>query len=213
MPTRLYSTLVSELAPSVPGCPDPTMIQYIRRAAIDACRRTLLWRYDAPATTLVAATSLYSYSPPANSVVCAVVAALMNNTPIEVAILEDAIARYPQWTSSSGEPMVLCQVNSDQFIPLPTPDAQKPYVVKLIYALEPTSTSTGMDQTAFNELDVAIVHKALQDLLVLPNVFWEDRELAAYHAKQYVARLAERRAKANLGNFRAAMSVQMRPLA
>jgi hypothetical protein len=213
MPTRAFSTLVTELAPSVPGCPEATMIQYIRRAAIDACRRTLMWRYDAPTITLVAGTTDYSFSPPSDTVVCAVLSALMNNAPIATPMLEDAIAQYPQWTTQDGEPRLLCQVSLDRFVPLPTPDAQKPYVVRMIYALEPTPTATGMDEVVLNELDVAIVHKALQDLLVLPKVFWEDRDLAAYHARQYMARLAEKRAKANLGTFRSAVSVQMRPFA
>ena len=56
-----------------------------------------------------------------------------------------------------------------------------------------------------------IVHGALQHLLVLPNKNWTDRELAAYHAKQYLSKITERRARANLGAGRASMSVQMRP--
>ena len=55
--------------------------------------------------------------------------------------------------------------------------------------------------------------RALQQLLVLPEKSWSDRELAAYHAKQFLFKLSERRARTNLGAARASMSIQMRPLA
>jgi hypothetical protein len=47
----------------------------------------------------------------------------------------------------------------------------------------------------------------------MPNKNWSDRELATYHAKQYLSKITERRARANLGAARASMTVQMRPLA
>jgi hypothetical protein len=55
------------------------------------------------------------------------------------------------------------------------------------------------------------MHGTLQHLLVLPNQAWSDRELAAYHAKQYVYQTAERRARANLGNVRGNMRARMQP--
>ena len=63
----------------------------------------------------------------------------------------------------------------------------------------------------FDELEEVIMHGTLQHLLVLPNASWSDRELAAYHAKQYVFQTSERRARANLGNMRGAMRVRMQP--
>jgi len=48
---------------------------------------------------------------------------------------------------------------------------------------------------------------------VLPDKNWSDRELASYHAKQYLYKTTERRARANIGAARASMSVRMNPLA
>jgi hypothetical protein len=59
-----------------------------------------------------------------------------------------------------------------------------------------------MEEAILNELEEAIVHGALQQLLVLPSVNWGDRELATYHAKQFLREVTERRARANLGNMR-----------
>ena len=56
-------------------------------------------------------------------------------------------------------------------------------------------------------------HKTLQELLVLPGVAWSDRELASYHAKQFISKVSEYRANASLGNMRVSVSVRMRPFA
>jgi len=78
-------------------------------------------------------------------------------------------------------------------------------------ALKPAHGATGMDEFTFNELEEVIMHGTLQHLLVLPQAAWSDRELAAYHAKQYVFQVAERRARANLGNVRGMLQVHMQP--
>jgi hypothetical protein len=83
----------------------------------------------------------------------------------------------------------------------------------MIAVLKPLRTSTGMDKSIFDDLENVIMHGALQHLLVMPNKNWSDRELATYHAKQYLSKITERRARANLGAARASMTVQMRPLA
>jgi hypothetical protein len=52
MSTRTFMSLVNRLAPSVPGCPQPIIEQHVRDAAIEACERTLAWRYEQPMTPL-----------------------------------------------------------------------------------------------------------------------------------------------------------------
>jgi hypothetical protein len=79
----------------------------------------------------------------------------------------------------------------------------------MFYALKPKRSSTGMDEVIFDELEDVITHNALQHLLVLPNTNWSDRERAAYHAKQFIFQLSERRARANLGNVRGVMTAHM----
>lgn len=113
----------------------------------------------------------------------------------------------------ASEPRAVTQLTPDQFIVLPLPDDEKAYTLRLIYALKPKRAATGMPEYLLNELEDAIFHGALQELLVLPNEAWGDRELAAYHAKQYLSYVTERRARANLGNVRGSMTVKMRPLA
>ncbi len=81
----------------------------------------------------------------------------------------------------------------------------------MFVSLKPTRTASGMDEVIFNDLEDVMMHGALQHLLALPKTNWSDKELATYHAKQYLTQLVERRARANLGNARGTFAVQMQP--
>ena len=248
MATRTFASMVPRLNPSVPGCPQYTMIQYIRDAAIRVCERTLSWRYTPPVFNLTPGVHEYNYVKPAETDVHVMFAANLNGSPLDRLTLEQALYQYPQWADlysglspeelwaetgsgavntsafnesvfnenpafvmpdaamdEASEPRSVTQLTPDKFIVLPLPDDTKVYALRLLCALKPSRTAEGMDEVVFNDLEEAILHSALQHLLVLPNVGWSDRELAAYHAKQTLREISERRARANLGNMRGTM--------
>jgi hypothetical protein len=219
MATRDFKSLIPRINPSVPGCPQETMFQYIRTAAVRACERTLAWRYVQPKFNLTAGVPQYSYQKPFDTEVHALFAVTLNDEPLERLTLDEAVERYPAWVDTytvaadiaeyGSEPRAITQVSPHQFVVLPLPDAAKTYTMRMIYALKPTKSSTGMDEVIFDDLEEVIMHGALQHLLVLPNTNWSDRELASYHAKQFAFQITERRARANLGNARGSLSVQL----
>ena len=255
MAERTFASLVPRVAASVPGCPQPTIINHIRDSARRTCERTLAWRYQVPLFNLLPGVHEYAYNKPANTDVHAIFGAVVNNRPLEKLTLEQAIAQYPMWadlysgedpsvvwsltppiatfnspeynevlfndgqpyavpesiTADGSTPRSICQVTPDKYIILPLPDAERVYQCRMFVALKPKTNATGIDEFMFDELEEVIMHGALQHLLVLPNQNWSDRELASYHAKQYAYQVSERRARANLGNMRGMMRVQMQP--
>jgi hypothetical protein len=252
MADRTFASLAPRLQPSVPGCPQPTIIQYIRASAIRTCERTLGWRHAEPPYALMPGVHQYAYRKPIETDVHAVFAANVNDYPLQLLTLDQALERYPQWADlyggvpydelwagsgslnedafneavlndgpefaltdaameKSSDPRAFTQLTPDQFVVLPSPDDTKQYLLRLVYALKPKRMANAMPAAIFDELEDAIMHGALQELLVLPNVSWSDRELAAYHAKQYLFHVTERRARANLGNARGTLMVKMQP--
>lgn len=113
--------------------------------------------------------------------------------------------------ADASTPQSITQISPDKYIILPLPDGQRTYQCRMFLALKPKKTASGMDEVIFDDLEEVIMHGALQHLLVLPSQIWSDRELAAYHAKQYTFQTAERRARANLGNVRGTMRARMQP--
>jgi len=101
---RTFASMVTRINPSVPGCPQQTMIQYIRDAAIRTCERTLAWRYMIPLYELQPGVSEYPFNKPTNADVHAIFEALVNGRPLDRLTLEDALAQYPDWADLfSGE--------------------------------------------------------------------------------------------------------------
>jgi len=215
---RAFATLAPKVGASLPGCPHPLVIQYIRDAAIRVCERTLAWRYEQPAFTLTPGQAEYDFPRPPDTDVQAVLGVSLNDSSIKITPLEYALEQYPQWpvattdpdeiTEQGSEPQTLTQVRSHSFITLPMPDAERPYNLRFVYALKPSRYAHDMAQSVFDEYEDAITHGTLQQLLVMPGVEWADRELAAYHAKQFLYSVTYARAQANLNKFRGTMVVR-----
>jgi hypothetical protein len=203
MPTRLFSDFTSLLAPSVPGCPTPVVTNYVRRAAREVCERTLAWRYTAASQVLTAGDLDYAYQPDTDTEVHAILSAKVNDNPISVVPYSVIGGLYPLWPDTDadrrGQPLYITQFSPTTYHVAPCPNAAETYTLNMTVALKPTLDATGMDEEIADELESAIQHGALQHLLVLPEKPWSDRELAAYHAKQYIFTISERRARTNVG--------------
>lgn len=115
--------------------------------------------------------------------------------------------------ASASYPQALTQLTPEKYLILPLPDGQATYEVRMLVALKPKRDATGMDEFVANELEDVILHRVVQNLTLLPNVPWSNKDLATYHARQYQFHMNERRARANLGNARGGMVVQMQPWA
>jgi hypothetical protein len=255
MAVKTFAALVPQVAPSVPGAPQPLIIKHIRDAAIRACETSLLWRYAEPTYALQPGSHENFFRKPNETAVHAVFRAMCNNRTLERLTLEDALDKYPQWadrynglsgeelwaltpsnslnteeynnllyngstdidippeaTAGGSTPCSITQISPDKYVVLPLPDDQV-YTMRLFYALKPTRNASGMDETIMDELEQVIAHGALQQLLVMPKVVWNDNTLASYHARQYLSLVNERRARANLNNSRASLTARMVPLA
>lgn len=208
MATRLFSDLVNRLAANAPGAPQPVLVTHIRDAAIETCERTNAWRYKHATVTMTAGTSEYSFVPESGAEVHTILTASINGRKLFVKTLEEIHDLYPKWPSTvSGEratPQYILQITQDSFhvalVPVNSTDT-----IEMWVAEKPLDSATGMDETAMDDLETVIVHGALQSLLTMPETTWSDTELAAYHAKQYAFKTAERRARANLGAGRATL--------
>jgi len=97
MADRTFASLVPRVQASVPGCPNATIVQYIRDTAIRTCERTLYWRYQVPLFNLLPGVSEYAYNKPVNTDVHVMFEVVVNKRPLERLTLEKAIELYPQW--------------------------------------------------------------------------------------------------------------------
>lgn len=210
--TRAFSTFTSKIGPSVLGCPPPVITDYVRDTAIRVCERSFYWRERMTSISLTNGTHEYDYTPPAGSAVHAVLRAQVDDVPVPIISISEALEKFPEWDSTPvGKPRYICQVDANTVAVFPPPDTDGPYPLELFVVLKPTRTATTMPQIVLDELEDVIVHGVLQHLLVMPNVSWTDRELAAYHAKQYLFHLTMTRNRADYGDTRRSLNARMQP--
>ncbi len=97
MADREFETLLPRISPNVPGCPQPTIMQYIRDSAVRMCEQTLAWRHVEPKFDLQPGVAEYNYRKPKNTKVHAIFEAFINDYPLDKLTLEDALRLYPEW--------------------------------------------------------------------------------------------------------------------
>lgn len=215
MANREFVDLADKIAPSVPGCPTPTLIQYIRDIAIEVCERTQAWRFEQNMLRLTAGVYEYDYETPDGAEVCGVIHSALNGVDMSFISEDDLHELFPDWpsadTTKRSQPRYFSQFDPDHFVVAPVPDDATTYDAKMFLVLRPTPISTEMNKTILDEVEPVVIHGVLQHLLVMPNKSWTDREGALYHANQYRYKTASRRAKANLGVGRGPMRVKMQP--
>lgn len=99
-----FSTIANRVEALAPGVPRPTVLEHLRLAARRACEKTLAWRYVPERQTLLPGVYEYAFDVPAQAEVEHLFGMSVNNVPLELANLDVAISRYPEWANLfSGE--------------------------------------------------------------------------------------------------------------
>lgn len=97
MLTREFSSIANRVEALIPQAPRPTVLEHIRNAARTACEKTLAWRYVTPKYDLLPGVYEYAFPVASGVEVEHIFGASVNNRPLELANLDVAISRYPEW--------------------------------------------------------------------------------------------------------------------
>lgn len=215
------TTLTTDIAPHVDGCPSAVVAQYMTKTMIDLCERAKVWRVQLADVPLVALTYNYPLaSPVAGTEVSSLLFAHMaglTEPAKEIGLLteEQVHAYHSDWPNLAAptRPEGIFRLALDSFNVVPVPDALDTYTVSLWAAIRPTVTATQIESTVYSEYRRAIFHGTLHELMVMPKRAWSDPKLAEFHGKQWEYFVNSARAKANKGFGRTSIRVVPRPWA
>lgn len=189
--------------PSVPGCPDSTLLHNLRQAAIEFCARTLAWQQDLDTITSVGNTQSYALVLPASSALVKLLAFTVDGGEAFVVtpekgrqlVLNDS-GRDVAWTND--------RVNVKVH---PTPVA-----AGVIYgfkaALKPTQAATAIADSVGEHYAREIAAGALAGLLDMANVAWADPAKAAQSREHFNDRISTVSAQVAKGFSRGAQNVR-----
>jgi hypothetical protein len=192
-----YDTLLPEILPMVPGCPDSLIQNNIRAAVVELCERASVYQQELDPLTTVA--NIYEYdleAPSGTSVqkILWVTHAGVDLEPITSSLLEQ---RIPKWRTEAGVPEYFLQQTSSLFSLAPVPAATAVSSTVIRAVLKPSHSSTACDNDVMNDYRDTIVNGALFRLLRIPNKDWSDIQGASVYGQLFNqgVEAAERRAR------------------
>ena len=192
-----YETLLPEILPMVPGCPDSLIQNNIRAAVVELCERASVYQQELDPLTTVA--NIYEYdleAPSGTSVqkILWVTHAGVDLEPITSSLLEQ---RIPKWRTEAGVPEYFLQQTSSLFSLAPVPAATAVSSTVIRAVLKPSHSSTACDNDVMNDYRDTIVNGALFRLLRIPNKDWSDIQGASVYGQLFNqgVEAAERRAR------------------
>lgn len=206
MASKTWSAWLDEVLLLVPGCLIPVAENAIRNAAIEFCRRTNAWRYDADPIVVVAGVADYDLDVPSGSGAALIRSAEFTTSGGALAMLDpkspDQLDEImPGWKTEQSAVVYYTSPSPDVITLAGLPEEAG--TLKLVLALVPTRASTGIDQSIHEQHLDAITHGAAARLMAMPKKPWSDPNMAAYHAGEFANVITGTKVSAARGNTRA----------
>lgn len=206
-----FEAYLTEVRPDVPGCPENTMINAVRNAAIELCEKSRIWRETLAPIDVVQGEDQYQLTS-ANT------QALVND-PVHVAYdgrplsgkTEEELDRIDRsWRTADENPPQCYLLGSGAVLWLNRkPDLAITGGLVVRVSLKPAPGSDGADDFIYNDWHEAIAHGAKRRLMEIPEKKWTNLALARFHGQKFTYFINQALAKADKGNLRQASYVQI----
>ncbi len=199
-----YSDLVSDVLPVLAADPsDPVTEAAIKRAAIQFCKESWVWKYFQDPIDLVAFENTYDLEPPQGAGVAAVMRVTIAELDLDPKSPDDLDRDMPGWRQKSGQPKYFTQIDSEQVILAPASDYNLAAGIHMTLALAPDLKANAIPSWIANEYFYDIVDGALAYLMKMPKQEWTDLKLAMDYEDKFHKAIANARADAMSGLGRA----------
>ena len=194
-----YSSLVKEILPYVPLCPDSLVEQHIRSATIEFCERSKAYILDMDPFNTTAGVYEYDFDIPVATEVHQVLYMTHDGNDMDPISPRSLELNYPDWRNRTGNPHVYLQKSASLFWIVPVPSGTKEVIASV--ALKPTRTSNNIDSTISNQYRDAIIYGALYRLLRMPNREWTDVGASREYLAQFNSEITQAELRARGGDL------------
>jgi|TARA_R100000951_G_scaffold97202_1_gene86782 hypothetical protein len=194
-----YSSLVKEVLPYVPLCPDSLVEQNIRAAAIEFCERSKAYILDMDPFNTIAGVYEYDFDIPTGTEVHQVLYMTHDGKDMDPISPRSLELNYPDWRDRKGNPHVYLQKTPSTFWIVPVASGSKQVIASV--ALKPSRTSNNVDTTISNQYRDAIIYGALYRLLRMPSREWSDVGAAQEYLYQFNLEITQAELRARGGDL------------
>jgi len=194
-----YSSLVKEVLPYVPLCPDSLVEQNLRSATIEFCERSKAYILDMDAFNTISGVFEYDFEIPTGTEVHQVLYMTYDGRDMDPISPRSLELNYPDWRDRTGNPHVYLQKTPTTFWVVPVPSGSDQIIASV--ALKPTRTSNNIDTTVSNQYRDAIIYGTLYRLLRMPNREWTDVGAAQEYLFQFSREIEQAELRARGGDL------------
>ncbi len=194
-----YSSLVKEVLPYVPLCPDSLVEQNLRSATIEFCERSKAYILDIDPFSTISGVYEYDFDIPTGTEVHQVLLMTHDGNDMDPISPRSLELNYPDWRNRTGNPHVYLQKTPSTFWIVPVPSGSKEVIASV--ALKPSRTSNNIDTVISNQYRDAIIYGTLYRLLRMPNREWTDIGAAQEYSFQFNQELKQAELRARGGDL------------
>ena len=194
-----YSSLVKEVLPYVPFCPDSLVESNLRSATIEFCERSKAYILDMDAFNTISGVYEYDFDIPTGTEVHQVLQMTYDGRDMDPISPRSLDLNYPDWRDRTGRPHVYLQKTPSTFWLVPVPQGSFPVIASV--ALKPSRTSNNIDTTISNQYRDAIIYGTLYRLLRMPGREWSDVNAAREYLAQFNLEIQQAELRARGGDL------------
>jgi len=194
-----FSSLVKEILPYVPMCPDTLVESNLRSTTIELCERSKAYIHDMDPFTTVSGVYEYDFDIPVGTAVHQILYMTHDGRDMDPISPRSLEYNYPDWRDRTGQPHVYLQKSSTTFWLVPVPSGAKEIIMSL--ALKPTRTSNNIDTTFSNDYRDGIIYGTLYRLLRMPSREWTDINAAREYLLQFNQEIQQAELRARGGDL------------
>ena len=194
-----YSSLVKEVLPYVPLCPDSLVEQTLRSVTIEFCERSKAYILDMDPFNTISGVYEYDFDIPTGTEVHQILYMTYNGKDMDPISPRSLELTYPDGRDSTGNPHVYLQKTPTTFWVVPVPSGSEQIITSV--ALKPSRTSNNIDTTVSNTYRDAIIYGTLYRLLRMPNREWSDVGSAQEYLFQFTQEIQQAELRARGGDL------------
>lgn len=196
-----FDSLLKEVLPYVPGCPDNLVLNNLRSATIELCEKSKAYVYDLDVITSISGVYEYEFDQPTGTDVHQILWMTYDGEDLDPISPRSLELNFPDWRSKNGTPQVYLQKSPDLFNVMPIPNSTNTNGFRLSVALKPTRTSNNIDTDFSNDYRDGIIFGTLYRLLRIPSREWTDVMAASDYRALFEQEVKQAELRARSGDL------------
>ena len=210
MASVTFDQFLPEIQPEVPGVPYPVVINAIRNACFDFCRRSLVWNEFQSQKAYTQGTAEYVLTPATGAQIVQVLSLIIDDGRlIPPGSTDETVQARPQWRTQEGLVEWFIQPSPGVVHFVAVPNGSGTFVPQVAYA--PARDASSVDASLYDLYLEDIKYGALWKLKSIVGEPWADPAGAAYYADLFNRGIGRAVSERTRNNSRASLRVAPTP--